>query len=271
MRVLGRFGSFVGVLILSLGLPVVANAGGDAAAGKAKSLACQACHVAIPETGDTPHLAGQRATYILKQLKAFKSGDRKNPFMNAMASQLSDADIDNLAAYWSSQASGSDTTLSPEAAAIKKSQIAFPRDFPKGFTLYASVNKEDQSGVAKQYVNAVALQAAKANQPLPDGSIIVVVNYATKLDANKKPVADKDGSWAVDKIMGYEGMEARAGWGKDIPELLRNANWNYGIFTADKALRTEVNQAVCLACHKPTAATSFVFGLKKIQAKAGAK
>jgi len=270
-----RFGSFVGVLIISLGvslgLPAVASAGGDAAAGKAKSLACQACHVSAAGTGDTPHLAGQRETYIAKQLKAFKGGDRKNPFMNAMAGELNDADIDNLAAYWSSQASGSDTTVSSEVAAIKKSKIGFPPDFPKGFTLYSSVNKEEGNAVAKQYANAVALQAAKAGKPLPDGSVIVVVNHAAKLDASKKPIADKDGNWVVDKITGYEGMEARAGWGNAIPELLRNASWNYGIFGADKAPRTEVNQAICLACHKPKAASSFVFGLPKIQAKATAK
>jgi cytochrome c553 len=266
-----RFGSFVGVLVISLGLPVAATAGGDAAAGKAKSVACQACHVSPAGTGDTPHLAGQRETYLGKQLKAFKAGDRKNPFMNAIAGQLNDADIDNLAAYWSSQASGSDTVVSPEVAAIKKSQMVFPRDFPKGFTLYASVNKEDQSGVARQYVNTVALQAAKAGKPLPDGSAIIVVNYAAKLDASKKPVLEKDGSWAVDKVMGYEGMEARAGWGNAIPELLRNASWNYAVFAADKTPRAEVNQAICLACHKPKAETSFVFGLAKIQAKAAAK
>lgn len=266
-----RFGSFLGVLVLSLGLPAVASAGGDAAAGKAKSLACQACHIAVPPAGDTPHLAGQRETYIAKQLKAFKAGDRKNPLMSAMASQLNDADIDNLAAYWSSQPAGSDTTIPAEVAAIKKSKIVFPRDFPKGFTLYASTNKEEQNAVSKAYVNAVGLRAAKANQPLPDGSAILIVNYAAKLDANKKPVADKDGNWAVDKVMGYEGMEARAGWGKDIPELLRNANWNYGVFAADKTLRAEVNHAICLACHKAKVESSFVFGLPKIQAKAGAK
>lgn len=253
-------GSFVGVLF-SLGLPAMASAGGDAAAGKAKSQACQACHIDV--MGDTPQLVGQRATYIAKQLKAFKGGDRKNPFMSAMASQLSDADIDNLAAYWSSQPAGSDTTVPADVAAIKKTKMTFPRDFPKGFTLYASVNKDDQSGVARQYVNAAGLAAAKANQPLPDGSAIIVVNYNLKLDASKKPVADKDGSWAVDKITGYEGMESRAGWGKDIPELLRNANWTYAVFGADKAVKAEVNQAICLACHKPQAAASFVFGLKK--------
>lgn len=270
-----RVGSFVSVLVIIsviwLGLPVMAHAGGDAAAGKAKSVACQACHVSAAGTGDTPHLAGQREAYLLKQLKAFKAGDRKNQFMTAMASQLSDTDIDNLAAYWSGQASGSDTTVSDDVAVIKKSKMTFPRDFPKGFTLYATSNKEEQNAVSKVYANAVAIQAAKANQPLPDGSVIIVANYAAKLDANKKPIADKDGTWVADKVLAYEGMEARAGWGKDIPELLRNANWNYGIFKDDKTLRAEVNQAVCLACHKPKAEMSFVFGLAKIQAKASGK
>jgi cytochrome c553 len=265
--------SYVGVLIiLWLGLPAVASAGGDAAAGKAKSLACQACHIAVSATGDTPHLVGQRETYIVKQLKAFKSGDRKNPLMSAMASQLSDADIENLAAYWGSQPAGSDSTVPAEVAAIKKSQMAFPRDFPKGFVLYNTTNKEEQNAVvSKSYVNTIGLQAAKAGKPLPDGSAIIVVNYAAKVDASKKPVLEKDGSWAVDKVTGYAGMEARAGWGKDIPELLRNANWHYNVFGPDKTARPDLNQSLCLACHKPQVATSYVFLLKDIQAKANAK
>jgi len=266
-----RFGRFVGVLVISLGLPVVATAGGDAAAGKAKSLACQACHIAVAPTGETPHLAGQRETYIAKQLKAFKSGDRKNPFMTAIAAQLNDADINDLAAYWGSQASGSDTTVSNEVAAIKKSQMAFPRDFPKGFVLYNTANKDDQNAVSKAYVNTVGLQAVKAGKPMPDGSAIIIVNYAAKLDASKKPIADKDGSWVDDKVTGYEGMEARTGWGNALPELLRNANWHYNVFGADKTPRADLNQAVCLACHKPQAANSFVFSFPKIQAKANAK
>jgi cytochrome c553 len=270
-----RFGSFVGVLvlvpILGLGLPVVAHAGGDAAAGKAKSLACQACHVAEASAGDTPHLAGQRATYLVKQLKAFKAGDRKNPVMAAITTVLSDADIDNLAAFWSSQPAGSDTTVTPEIAAIKKSKMTFPQGFPKGFTLYGSVNKDDHGAVARQYINDVGFQAVKAGKPVPDGSIIIVANYSAKLGADKKPIADKDGSWQTDQIQGYEGMEARAGWGKDVPELIRNVNWNYAVFGADKTPKTEVNQAICLACHVPAASTSYVFSIKRIQAKAGAK
>jgi len=247
-----------------------ASAAPDVAAGKTKAVACQACHAAINPNGDVPHLAGQRERYIAKELKAFKSGDRKNDLMSAIANQLSDADIENLAAFWGGQPVGSDTAEPPEVGPSKKSLMTFPRDFPKGFVLYNTTNKEEEGAVSKSFVNTVGLAAVKAGKPLPDGTIILVVNYAAKLDANKKPVLEKDGSWAVDKITGYGGMEAKAGWGKDIPELLRNATWNYGIFAPDKTARP-INQAACLACHKPAVATSYVFLLKDIQAKAGAK
>lgn len=266
----GSVTCFIGVLVMWLAAPTMASAD-DLAEGKAKSLACQACHVAPASTGDTPHLAGQRASYLARQLTAFKTGDRKHDLMSAIASQLSERDIENLAAYWSSQPAGSDTTVSDTVAAIKKSHMTFPRDFPNGYVLYHTAKHEEASGLSKSYVNRTALAAAKAGKPLPDGSAIIVVNYAAALDASKKPVVAKDGSWVPGKVLSYSGMEARAGWGDGLPELLRNANWNYALFTADKKPRAEINQAMCLACHKPTAATSYVFGWKDIQAAAGAR
>src|SRR4051812_27991935 len=109
MRAIVVFGSLA---IAAALLPTTVHAAGNAAEGKAASVACQACHVSPAGAGDTPHLAGQREGYLAKQLKAFKSGDRKNPLMNAMAGQLSDADIENLAAFWAGQTAGSDTTPS---------------------------------------------------------------------------------------------------------------------------------------------------------------
>lgn len=257
-------------LALVLLAPRAAHAGGDAAAGKTKSLACEACHVAVDATGDIPHLAGQRAGYLAKQLQAFKAGARKHPAMSAIATQLSETDIDNLAAYWSSQPAGSDTTASEAAAAIKKSRMGFPKDFPKGFTPYLTTNDAEKNTIAKTYISTTGFQAAKASKALPDGTTIIVVHSSAKLDANKKPVIEKDGSWAVDKIVSYAGMETRTGWGNDIPELLRNANWSYGVFSADKAPRP-VNQAVCLACHKPEAAGEYVFSFKELRTKAAGK
>ncbi len=81
-----------------------AMAAGDAAAGKAKAATCAACHGAdgISKVPMYPNLKSQKAAYIVKQLKAFKDGTRKDPTMNAMAKPLSDADMANLAAYYSS-------------------------------------------------------------------------------------------------------------------------------------------------------------------------
>ncbi len=88
-------------LVLSAG----AGAAGDAAAGKAKAALCAACHG--PDGNSTnplwPNIAGQHAPYMVKQLKDFKSGARKDPVMSPMAMPLSDQDIENVAAYFASQ------------------------------------------------------------------------------------------------------------------------------------------------------------------------
>jgi len=77
---------------------------GDAAAGKAKAVTCAGCHGAngVSAIPVNPNLAGQQEAYLLKQMKAFKDGSRKDPTMNAMAAPLTDADMANIAAYYAS-------------------------------------------------------------------------------------------------------------------------------------------------------------------------
>ena len=76
----------------------------DAAAGKTKAASCAACHGAngVSAVPTYPNLAGQKEAYLVKQMKDFKSGSRKDPTMNAMAAPLSDADIANIAAHFAS-------------------------------------------------------------------------------------------------------------------------------------------------------------------------
>jgi len=50
-----------------------------------------------------PKLAGQHAAYLTKQMKAFRSGERKDPVMAPMAMPLSDADIEDISAFYASQ------------------------------------------------------------------------------------------------------------------------------------------------------------------------
>jgi cytochrome c553 len=85
------------------GLPLVSYAAGDAAVGKTKAALCAACHGAegISPNELWPNLAGQKQAYLVKQIKAFKDGSRKDPMMSPMAAPLSDDDIANLAAYFS--------------------------------------------------------------------------------------------------------------------------------------------------------------------------
>ena len=261
----GSVASMRRILVLVIALwPTAVLAGGNAGDGKVKALACQACHVGA--RAFAPRLAGQREAYLVDQLGAFKRGDRKHDLMTPIASQLDDAAIANLAAYWSGLPAGDDHD-SDAATAIQRSPLTFPREFPTGFTVYATHNDAESKMVTKSYANAIATMAAKAGKPLPLGSMIVVVAYSTKHDASDKPVTDKTGAWVVDQPASYSAMESRRGWGTPVPELLRNGDWAYNLFGADKTPRADLNQAKCLACHKPAAANSYVFTLAAIRAK----
>ena len=84
-------------------IPVGAVKPGDAGAGKSVAAACAACHgkAGMSVNPEWPNLAGQHAGYLVSSLKAFKSGARKNDMMSGMADGLSDADMRNVAAYFS--------------------------------------------------------------------------------------------------------------------------------------------------------------------------
>jgi len=78
---------------------------GDIKTGKQKSQVCAACHGADGNSTNPvwPKLAGQGENYLITQLHYFKNGERENAQMSPMAANLSDADIDDLAAYFSLQ------------------------------------------------------------------------------------------------------------------------------------------------------------------------
>lgn len=84
---------------------LTAAAAGDASAGKDKSATCAACHGAegVSQIPTNPILAGQYPSYIEQALKAYRSGARQSAIMAGFASQLSDEDIEDLAAWFSSQ------------------------------------------------------------------------------------------------------------------------------------------------------------------------
>ncbi len=97
--------TIIATAILGLAMTAPAWAGGDAAAGKAKSAVCAACHGADGNspTSAFPKLAGQNDDYLAHSLKAYRDKSRTNAIMNGQAANLSDQDIADLAAYFASQ------------------------------------------------------------------------------------------------------------------------------------------------------------------------
>ena len=100
MKILNKF-------IVASFMLVVSNmtiAAGDAEAGKSKSAICAACHGmnGIGNYELWPNLAGQKQGYLVKAIKDFRDGTRTDPTMAPTVKPLSDQDIEDLAAYYSS-------------------------------------------------------------------------------------------------------------------------------------------------------------------------
>ena len=253
-------------LFLILAAAPVAHAA-DVEAGRAKAASvCAACHGAagVSVSDAIPNLAAQRAGYLEAQLKALKEGSRKNPIMNAIAAQLSAEDMANVAAYFASQPGAATGTKSALLPNLAKTGVGFPEGYKDTYTKYHTINFPATKQVRYYYGNKVAVAAAKAGKPLPDGSVLFAEVYAAKLDGGNSPIMGADGYYAADKLLFYTAMARETGWGKDIPEMLRNADWNYAIFTTEKQHRPGVNQAECLACHKPLDNLSYTFTLKQL-------
>jgi cytochrome c553 len=94
--------------LLAATQPLLAAEAGDAAAGKRKTSMCVGCHgiggykTVFPEVYHVPRLGGQHAAYLVKALQEYKAGNRSHPTMRAIAADLSDRDMADLAAYYAS-------------------------------------------------------------------------------------------------------------------------------------------------------------------------
>ena len=88
--------TFASGLVFAKGIPV---------AGQEKAATCTACHgnTGISIDPNYPNLAGQHSSYLIKALSDYRSGRRTNAIMASFAASLSNQDIEDLAAWYSSQ------------------------------------------------------------------------------------------------------------------------------------------------------------------------
>jgi len=86
-------------------VPAIAFSAGNAAAGQNKSAVCHACHGPTGQAVQPiyPNLGGQHQDYLAMSLRQFRDGTRQNAIMNGFAANLSDADIEDISAWYASQ------------------------------------------------------------------------------------------------------------------------------------------------------------------------
>ena len=144
-------------------------------------------------------------------------------------------------------------------------KIMFPAEYTKG-AVYMTLDRPENKQVREYYTSQVAIDAAQKGAPLPNGTVITVVQYAAQLDAQDNPAKDSNGRFVKSNtILGYTVMEKQAGWGSEYPESKRNGEWEYQAFRADKTANPNANLDSCFNCHKPQASNDFVYSYDKMK------
>jgi hypothetical protein len=162
---------------------------------------------------------------------------------------------------------GAWATLVTVGARAGAELVLFPENYASG-VLYATIDRADNKQYRELYTSsAAAIEAAKKGEPLPSGTVLTLVQYAAKLDAQGNPEKDANGRFIKDKLLGYTVMEKRTGWGKEYADDIRNGEWEYRAFKADKTPNTAANLTNCFKCHKPLPASAdYVFSYDKMKA-----
>ena len=143
-------------------------------------------------------------------------------------------------------------------------KVAFPENYAKG-VLYTTVDRADNKQYRELYVTPEAVAAVKAGQPIPSGTVITLVQHKAKVDADGNPEKDANGRFIKGELVGYTVMEKRSGWGGEYPDDIRNGEWEYQAFKADKTVNDKANLKNCFTCHKPHANKDFVFSFDALK------
>jgi hypothetical protein len=157
------------------------------------------------------------------------------------------------------------TALAAVSAQAGGDLVKFPENYATG-VLYTTVDRADNKQYRELYTTPAAIASARKGEPLPSGTVLTMVQYAAKLDAQGNPEKDANGRFIKGNVVGYTVMEKQAGWGKEYADNIRNGEWEYQAFKADKTPNTAANLTNCFTCHKPLdARQDFVFSFDKLK------
>jgi hypothetical protein len=144
-------------------------------------------------------------------------------------------------------------------------KVKFPENYAKG-VLYTTVDRPDVKQFRELYAPKEVVEALKAGKPMPSGTVLTMVNFKAKLNAAGEPEKDGNGRFIkTDEVAGIAVMEKRTGWGAEYTDDMRNGEWEYQAFKADKTVNDKANLKACFTCHKPLDKQDFVFSFDKMK------
>jgi hypothetical protein len=117
-------------------------------------------------------------------------------------------------------------------------KVAFPENYAKG-VLYATIDRADIKRYLELYATPEAIEAVKVGKQIPSGTVFTLVQYNAVLTAAGDPQRDANGRFIKGALIGYGVMEKRPGWGAEYGDDIRNGEWEYQSFKADKSVNNE--------------------------------
>jgi len=155
-------------------------------------------------------------------------------------------------------------------------KIVFPDRYAEG-VMYTTVDRpastrpsmtglENTAQYRKYYATVAAIKALRNGEPIPSGSVITTVKYRAKLDAQGNPLKHDNGRFVRGELIGFSVMEKRTGWGAEYPAEIRNGEWEFQEFTADRKPNDKADLLTCFQCHRSQAKKEFLFTFDQIKA-----
>ena len=200
MKVIMAMVAVAGMMVAASAHAETAVKGDPAKAQQIVTQVCAACHGADGNSTSTanPKLAGQHAEYITKQLKDFKSGDRKSPVMSGMVASLTPEDMVNLGAYFSQKTIKAGAAKNKELVA-EGQKIFKAGNAASGVPACASCHGPAGAGIPVQFPRLgsqhadyilAQLKAFRGGDRANDGGKMMRVIAAKMTDQEMKAVAE---------------------------------------------------------------------------------
>ena len=140
-------------------------------------------------------------------------------------------------------------------------RVGFPKDYADKFQVLRSVNRAEKQQVVTVFGNKLAASVTRTNDlPYPYGSVIVMETTDAAKDAQGKPLADGQGHFRKDKVVGLHVMRREKDFGEAYRQH-RTGEWEYTEYRADGTYITPPQKTTsCAECHvKAGPAKDYVF------------